>query len=69
MESVIEQAQAFPGLSIEAAQRILDPAAKPEAGIACSVGNEGFDFLEVFLPRTRQEQEAQIYLDPGPFVR
>ncbi len=40
-----------------------------EQGIACSSRKEGLDFLEVFPPRSQREYEAQIYLDPGPFIR
>lgn len=40
-----------------------------EQGIAYSAQGETIHFIEVFRPRTQQEYQAQIYWDPGPFIR
>lgn len=38
-------------------------------GIACSVSGNQLDYLEVFRPCTFKQYQANIYLDPGPFIR
>ena len=56
--------------------RLRSPAGKranlwvsAEQGIAYSAQNETLHFIEVFRPRTQHEYQAQIYRQPGPFIR
>ncbi|MCA1754521.1 MAG: hypothetical protein LC641_07490, partial [Spirochaeta sp.] len=56
--------------------RLRSPAGKQahlwvsaEQGIAYSAQNETLHFIEVFRPRTQHEYQAQIYRQPGPFIR
>lgn len=41
----------------------------PEDGLAFSVADDDLRFVEVFPPRSFQDYKAQIYRDPGAFVR
>jgi hypothetical protein len=41
----------------------------PEAGIAFSAEGDDVKLLEIFAPTTREAYEAEVHLDPGPFIR
>lgn len=40
-----------------------------EAGVAYSAEDDEIHFIEVFRPRPQNAYEAEIYIDPGPFIR
>lgn len=40
-----------------------------EQGVAYSAQGDTLDFLEVFGPRSQAAYEAEIYADPGAFIR
>lgn len=43
--------------------------AYPERGIAFATDGERVELLEVFPPKTLERYEAEIYRDPGEFIR
>jgi hypothetical protein len=43
--------------------------AYPERGIAFATDGERVELLEVFRPTTLERYEAEIYRDPGEFIR
>ena len=40
-----------------------------EDGIAFSADHDDLQFVEVFRPRSLKDYLAQVYRDPGPFIR
>lgn len=41
----------------------------PEKGVAFSASGQELEFLEVFQPTTLERYKAEIYEEPGPFIR